>query len=74
MYTVEFDHDDIEITIIDDAGFYEDLKIDAFDNIVYIRQWNNEIERFNSIAISSQMWEELIAAISSSEGSFVVRR
>ena len=73
MYTVEFDHDDIEITVIDDTGFYEDLKIDAFDDIVYIRQWNEEKDRFNTVAISTQMWEELIAAIQSPEGAFVKR-
>jgi len=73
MYTVEFDHDDIEITVIDDSDYYEDLKIDAFDDIVYIRQWNEEKDRFNTVAISTQMWEELIAAISSPEGAYVKR-
>lgn len=73
MFTVEFDHDDIEITVIDDKGNYEDLKINAFDDIVYIRQWNEDLNRFSSISISSQMWEELISAISSPEGAFVVR-
>lgn len=73
MFTVEFDHDDIEITIMDDAGNHEDLKIDAFDDIVYIRQWSEEDNRFKTIAVSPQMWEELIAAISSPEGAFVKR-
>jgi len=73
MFTVEFDHDDVEITVVDDTGHYEDLKIDAFDDIVYIRQWNEETERFSTIAVSPAMWEELISAISSPEGAFVTR-
>ena len=73
MYTVEFDQDDIEITILDDSNNYEDLKIDAFTDIVYIRQWNEELDKFNIIAISPEMWEELIAAIQSPEGAFVTR-
>lgn len=73
MFTVEFDHDDVEITVVDDTGYYEDLKVDSFDDIVYIRQWNEERNRFNVIAISPQMWEETIAAISSPEGAFVKR-
>jgi len=73
MYTVEFDHDDVEITVIDDSGYYEDLKIDAFDDIVYIRQWNEENDRFSTVAVSVQMWEELIAAIQSPEGAFIKR-
>jgi len=73
MYTVEFDQDDIEITILDDSNNYEDLKIDAFTDIVYIRQWNEELDRFTVIAISPEMWEELISAIQSPEGAFVTR-
>ena len=73
MYTVEFDHDDVEITIIDDLGYHEDLKIDAFDDIVYISQWDENKDQSITIAISTQMWEELIAAISSPEGAFVTR-
>jgi len=73
MFTVEFDHDDVEITVVDDSGHYEDLKVDAFDDIVYVRQWNEELDRFNTIAVSPRMWEELIAAISSPEGAFTKR-
>lgn len=73
MFTIEFDHDDVEIVVVDDTGFYEDLKVDAFDDIVYIRQWNEEDECFKTIAISTEMWEELIAAIQSPEGAFVKR-
>lgn len=73
MYTVEFDQDDIEITVLDDSNNYEDLKIDAFTDIVYIRQWNEESDKFTVIAISPGMWEELIAAIQSPEGAFVTR-
>jgi hypothetical protein len=73
MFTVEFDHDDVEITVIDDFGYHEDLKIDAFDDIVYITQWDDQTGLPNTITISPAMWEELIAAINSSEGAFVKR-
>ena len=73
MFTVEFDHDNIEITVVDDGGFHEDLKIDAFDDIVYIRQWDDETEKFKTIAVGPQMWEELIAAIASPAGAYTKR-
>lgn len=73
MFTIDFDYDDIEIVIVDDAGFYEDLSINSFDDIVYIRQWDNELERYNTIIISPQMWEEMISAINSPEGAFTKR-
>ena len=73
MFTVEFDHDNIEITVLDDTDGYEDLKVDAFDDIVYIRQWNEDLGEFNVVVISPKMWEELIVAVQGPEGSFVKR-
>lgn len=73
MFTVEFDHDDIEITVLDDHGHHSDLKIHAFDDIVYIRQYRDDVHAHQTIVISPQMWEELIAAIQSPEGAFVKR-
>jgi len=69
MFTVEMDHDEIEITILDDANNNEDVKIHLFDDIVYIRQVfdDNKIE---AIQMSPDMWDELVAAINSSEGAY----
>lgn len=71
MYTVEFEHDNVNITILDDAGAYEDLSIDAFDDVVYIHQSDEHITSI--VAISPQMWEQLIAAIHSAEGAHIKR-
>jgi hypothetical protein len=70
MFTVEMDHDEIEITILDDAGNNEDVKVHLFDDIVYIRQVfdNNKVE---AIQMSPDMWDELVAAINSSEGAYL---
>ena len=70
MFTVEFDHDEIEITILDDDGNNEDVKVHLFDDIVYIRQAfdDNKIE---AIQMSPDMWDELVAAINSSEGAYL---
>lgn len=69
MFTVEMDHDEIEITILDDAGNNEDVKIHLFDDIVYIRQVisDNKIE---AIQMSPDMWDELVVAINSPEGAY----
>ena len=70
MFTVEMDHDEIEITILDDAGNNEDVKVHLFDDIVYIRQVlsDNKIE---AIQMSPAMWDELVAAINSPEGAYL---
>jgi|TARA_B110000305_G_scaffold173594_1_gene191874 hypothetical protein len=74
MFTVEFDHDNVNITIIDDSGHHEDIIIDAFDDIVYIQQHDQELDSTSIIDISPGMWEELIAAIDSPEGAFIKRK
>jgi hypothetical protein len=74
MFTVEFDHDDIQIQIVDEEANHEDLVVNAFDDIVFIRQWNEELNRFEVVSISPSQWEELISAIDSPEGCFIVER
>ena len=62
------DHDEIEITILDDCGNNEDVKVHLFDDIVYIRQvYDDKVE---AIQMSPDMWDELVAAINSPEGAF----
>jgi hypothetical protein len=69
MFTVEMDHDEIEINILDDAGNNDDVKVHIFDDIVYIRQID-EHNKVESIQMSPIMWDELVAAINSSEGAY----
>jgi len=70
MFSVEFEHDEITITIMDDSGGYDDLIINSFDDIIYIRQFEDDNPRPQSIAMTPKMWEELITAIDSPEGFF----
>lgn len=73
MYTVEMDHDDIEIYVIDENAHHEDLVINAFDDIVFLRQWDEDKQCFDIISLSPSMWEELLKAIHSPEGAFLTR-
>ena len=41
MFTVEYEHDTIEIVILDDKGYDDDLRIEVEDTGVYISQWNS---------------------------------
>ena len=71
MFTVEFDHDEVCITVMDDTGVHGDLKVYAFDDIVYIAQDDLELDTQHILEINPAMWEELIAAIHSPEGCFI---
>jgi hypothetical protein len=74
MYSVEMVYDDIEITIMDDYALNEDIKIDVFDDVVFIRQYDENKECHDIISMSPEMWEELILAIHSPEGLFRVKK
>ncbi len=70
MYTVEFDHDEICITVMDDTGTHGDVKVRSYDDIVYITQDDEELDVEFVLEMNPQMWEELITAIHSPEGFF----
>ena len=70
MFSVEFDHDEICITVMDDSGNHSDLIVNSFDDLVYIRQFDEETNTDNIIEISPEMWEELITSIHSQEGFY----
>ena len=72
MFTVEYEHDTIEIVILDDKGYEDDLKIEVEDEGVYISQWNSILNEEFNIRISNKQWLELIAAINSPEGAFII--
>lgn len=71
MYTVEMDHDEIEITVLDDGGRCEDLKVFSYDDTVYIRQYNKKKKMYELIIITPEMYGELMEAWRSPEGSFI---
>jgi hypothetical protein len=70
MFTNEFDHDLTTITIMDETGENSDLIIDAYDDVVYIRQYDEEYEIDTILEITPDMFNDLINAIHSTEGSF----
>lgn len=74
MYSVEFDWDEVCITVMDDTGVHGDLKIYAFDDLVYITQDDPELDVQHILEINPDMWEELISAIHSPEGFFMRTR
>lgn len=73
MFTTEFDHDEVLITLLDDDAFCEDVQFIIFDDIVYIRQWDEDFDRFNVIVMSPQMFDQFRAALNLPEGSYFTK-
>ena len=75
MFTVEMNFDEIEITVLDDRAVYDDVKVHIFDDVVYIRQFDDETgSRIpQAIAMTPDMWKQLLLAVNSPEGAFQVK-
>ena len=71
MYTVEMDLDEIEITVLDDTGRCEDVKVFSNDDTLYIRQFNEKRNKWDLIVMTPEMYAELMEAWQSPEGSFI---
>ena len=71
MFTVEMDHDEIEITVLDDGGRFEDVKVFSYDEVVYIRQFNEKKNNWDLIQMTPEMYAELMTAWQTPEGSFI---
>lgn len=73
MFTVEFEHDTIEVIVLDDTGTEEDLCIELTNVGVFISQWNDILKEESNIRITHEQWDELLEALDSPEGAYVKR-
>ena len=73
MFTIEMDHDEVGITILDQDGNYEDVQFIVYDDIVCIRQWNEEEEEFSMIAMSPDMFDEFRQALDLPSGAYMMK-
>jgi len=74
MFTVEMDWDETAIIILDQNGGYEDVQFIVFDDIVYIRQWDEDLNRFSVITMSPIMFEEFRSALELPEGAYMLSK
>ena len=52
MFTIEMDWDETAITILDPDGKKDDLQVIMYDDICYIRQWDETIDSHHLIVVS----------------------
>lgn len=70
MITNEMEFDETVTTVMDDLGMYEDIQIFIDDNEVYIRQYNENIDKHDLVVMSSEMYYQMIKAMNLPEGMF----
>ena len=74
MFTIETEWDELGIRILDQTGQYEDVEFLIYDDVVYIRQWDEDLEQHYIITLSPQQFEELTYAMNLPDGTYVVDR
>jgi hypothetical protein len=70
MFQNEIEWDETITTVIDDYAVHEDVQLFIDDNEVYIRQWNEQFQKYNLIVMSHKMFMEFQQALQHTEGLF----
>ena len=73
MITIEMDHDETLITLMDTENNYEDVQFIIYDDIVYIKQWDEDLQVNMLVAMSPVMFDALITAMNLPEGAYVTK-
>ena len=60
MFTVEMDHDETVVTILDDVGVRGDVSFFFYEDMIYIRQFDEKKQKYDIILMSPEMWEEFM--------------
>ena len=72
MITVEFEDDETLITIMDQQGRHEDISALLYDDVCYIRQWNEQRQYFDVIQFSPEMYVQLMQSFKLPQGAFIM--
>ena len=74
MFTNEIEWDETVTTVMDDTGTEEDVVLFIDDHGVFIRQYNEQLDKYDLVTLSHKMFSEMLEAMKQKEGFFVSRR
>ena len=72
MFTVEFEHNSSFIRSLDESGEMDDVELilDGSDT-VYMRQWDENLEKYEMLVMTSQQLLDLVSSLHQTEGLFM---
>lgn len=73
MFTNEIEWDETVTTVMDDTGAEEDVVLFIDDHGVFIRQYNEQLDKYDLVTLSHKMFNEMLEAMKQTEGFFVTR-
>ena len=72
MFTVEIESDYVKIVSVDADGKFEDVEMYLEDDgTCFIRQFSEELNEFQLIAINYKQVLDLLASLDSNDGAYV---
>ena len=73
MFTVEHESDSTVIVALDEKDKFQDVELIVGAGSVYIRQFDEDMDRHEMIYCSFQQLVDMMAALNSSEGMYFTR-
>ena len=71
MFTVEFESDASVVKSLDDSGEFSDVEmIMADDDVVFIRQWDEDLQKYEMLVMCYQQLLDLFVSMHQTEGAF----
>jgi hypothetical protein len=70
MFTIEHSEDFSVVTSLDDRGSLGDVRLTLYDNVVYLSQWDEKLQKDNLIEMSAMQWLEMMKSMDQAEGAY----
>jgi hypothetical protein len=71
MFTVEHLSDSTVVTVLSTIQNVNDLEVIFDEDLVWLRQFDDDKNQYEIIVISNPMWKEMMAAYNCPEGAYV---
>jgi hypothetical protein len=70
MFTIEHLGESISVISLDDRGEAGDVRLTLYDNVVYLAQWDEKLQKDNLIEMSAMQWLEMMKSMDQVEGAY----
>ena len=67
------DWDETAVQVLDQSGEFEDVEYIIYEDIVYIRQWDEDIQKYNLIAMTAEMFRDFNFALDLPSGAYITK-
>lgn len=72
MFTVEMDDEKTVIVALDNEGMHDDAWVYIYDDVVYIRQYNEESEELELVSMSAVQFYSIMKAMKKGSGVYSI--